>query len=124
MLSLRFKILAVAATLILLSQIGTVVTVLVTANRDVSARATLALEAGSEIFQKTNQSRTAQFGNTVSALAADYGFKRAIATDQSRAPGRGRYCAAIRHRRAIDRIDRGRDKNQSPIPKVSRPGPR
>ena len=80
MLSLRFKILAVAATLILLSQIGTVATVLVTANRDVSARATLALEAGSEIFQKTNQSRTAQFGNTVSALAADYGFKRAIGT--------------------------------------------
>ena len=56
-LSLRFKILAVAATLILLSQIGTVATVLVTANRDVSARATLALEAGSEIFQKTNQIR-------------------------------------------------------------------
>jgi diguanylate cyclase (GGDEF)-like protein len=80
MLSLRFKILAVAATLILLSQVGTVVTVLVTANRDVSDRARRALEAGSEVVRSSNQSRAVQFGNTVSALAADYGFKRAIGT--------------------------------------------
>jgi hypothetical protein len=61
MLSLRFKILAVAATLILLSQIGTVVTVLVTANRDVSDRARRALEAGSEVFQSTNQGKGARY---------------------------------------------------------------
>ena len=36
MRSLRFKILAVAAALVLLSQAGTVMTVLVTANRDVA----------------------------------------------------------------------------------------
>ena len=50
MRSLRFKILAVAAALVLLSQAGTVMMVLVTANRDVSERARTTLETGARIF--------------------------------------------------------------------------
>ena len=80
MLSLRAKILAVASTLVLLSQAGTVMTVLVTANRDVSERASRSLESGARIFRQTADSRAAQLGNTVKALASDFGFKQAVAS--------------------------------------------
>ena len=80
MRSLRFKILVVSAALILVSQLGTVMTVLVTANRDVSERAVRALEAGSVVLQKANHGRATEFSNTVNALAADFGFKQAIGT--------------------------------------------
>ena len=80
MRSLRYKILAVAAALVLLSQAGTVMTVLVTANRDVSERARRALDTGARIFEQTSQSRATQLGSTVSVLASDYAFKQAVAS--------------------------------------------
>jgi len=80
MRSLRFKILAVAAALVLLSQAGTVMTVLVTAKRDVADRARIRLESGGRIFAQTAATRADQLGNTVSALAADYAFRQAVAT--------------------------------------------
>lgn len=80
MRSLRFKILAVAAALVLLSQAGTVMTVLVTANRDVAERARERLATGGRIFDQTAQARASQLGNTVSVLAADYAFKQAVAS--------------------------------------------
>jgi diguanylate cyclase (GGDEF)-like protein len=81
--SLRFKILAVAAMLVLLTQAGTVTTVLITANRDISARAQRALEAGARVFEQTSAARATQLGNTVSVLAADYAFKQAVASHDS-----------------------------------------
>lgn len=80
MRSLRFKILAVAAALVLLSQAGTVITVLFTANRDVAERARQRLETGGDIVDQAAQMRTSQLGNTVSVLAADYAFKQAVAS--------------------------------------------
>jgi len=76
--SLRFKILATAAALVLLSQVGTVATVLVTARQDVADRAERALETGAEVLAQTSASQTEQFAGTVQALAADYGFKQAV----------------------------------------------
>ncbi len=81
--SLRSKIFAVAATLVLLSQVGTVMMVLVTANRDVTARAELALQSAQRIHQRTSDMRARQIGSTVKALAADFGFKRALATGET-----------------------------------------
>ncbi len=80
MRSLRFKILVVAAALVLLSQVGTVMTVLVTANREVSERARANLESGARIFEQTSQSRATQLGSTVNVLASDYAFKQAVAS--------------------------------------------
>jgi diguanylate cyclase (GGDEF)-like protein len=80
MRSLRLKILAVAAALVLLSQAGTVATVLVTANRDVAERARLRLETGSRTFEQLSHGRAMQLGNTVDVLAADYAFRQAVAT--------------------------------------------
>lgn len=80
MRSLRVKILAVAAALVLLSQAGTVATVLVTANRDVAERARSRLETGSRTFEQLSRSRAIQLGNTVNVLASDYAFKQAVAT--------------------------------------------
>jgi hypothetical protein len=80
MRSLRFKILAVAAALVLLSQAGTVMTVLVAANRDAADRARSALQAGARVFEQTSQSRATQLGSTVNVLASDYAFKQAVAS--------------------------------------------
>jgi diguanylate cyclase (GGDEF)-like protein len=76
--SLRFKILATAATLVLLSQAGTVTTVLVTARQDVANRADRALETSAEVLLQATISQTEQFASTVQALAGDYGFKQAV----------------------------------------------
>jgi len=83
MRSLRVKILATAALLILLSQIGTVTAVLVTANSDVSERAEGSLIAGTELLSNATTSRAGQLGNTVRALASDYGFKQAVGTRET-----------------------------------------
>ncbi len=80
MQSLRFKILAVASTLVLLSQAGTVFTVLFTANRDVAERARASLETGARIFEQTTRARAEQLGATVKVLAADFAFKQAVAS--------------------------------------------
>ena len=80
MRSLRYKILAVATALVLLSQAGTVMTVLVTANRDVAERARQRLETGRRLFEQTVQARTSQLSNTVRVLSADYAFKQAVAS--------------------------------------------
>lgn len=80
MLSLRFKILAVAAILVLLSQIATVAAVLFTANRDVAARASDSLEIGATVLEQAFRSEAEQAENTVAALASDYGFKQVVAT--------------------------------------------
>jgi diguanylate cyclase (GGDEF)-like protein len=78
MLSLRVKILAVAVALVVLSQVGTVTGVLFTANRDVAERARSAMSVGAGVIEQTLNSEARQFENTVTALAADYGFKQAI----------------------------------------------
>ena len=83
MRSLRVKILATAALLILLSQVGTVTAVLFTANADVSERAETALIAGTELLSNATASRAEQLGNTVRALASDYGFKQAVGTGET-----------------------------------------
>lgn len=83
MRSLRVKILATAALLIMLSQIGTVSAVLFTANSDVSERAETALIAGTEVLSNATASRADQLGNTVRALASDYGFKQAVGTGET-----------------------------------------
>lgn len=80
MRSLRFKVLALAATLILLTQAGTVSTVLVTASRDVSAREATAFETGGRVVDQVSRSRTGQLGSIVNVLAGDYAFKQAVAT--------------------------------------------
>ncbi len=83
MFSLRTKILAVAAALVLLSQIGTVSIVLLSANKDVSQRASRSLQTGMNVLRKAASSRAAEFENTVRALASDYGFKQAVGTGDS-----------------------------------------
>ena len=79
MLSLRAKILAAAAALVLLSQAGTVTAVLVTANRDVADRATRALRNGAAVLTRLGQSRSEQLGRATLALASDFGFRQAVA---------------------------------------------
>lgn len=79
--TLRFKILAVAAALIVLSQLGTVATVLLTARNDVGERAAQTMHRAASIITETTESRANQFEDTVIALAADYGFRQAIATE-------------------------------------------
>jgi diguanylate cyclase (GGDEF)-like protein len=76
--SLRYKILVTAAALVLLSQVGTVATVLVTARQDVATRAERSLETGAEVLTLAVTSQAEQFSSTVQALAADYGFKQAV----------------------------------------------
>ena len=78
--SLRFKVLALAAALILLTQAGTVSTVLVTASRDVSARSDAAFETGGRVVEQVSRSRAEQLGSMVRVLAADYAFKQAVAS--------------------------------------------
>lgn len=79
MRSLRFKILSVAAALVILSQAGTVTSVLVMAKRDVATRAEGALLGGAGVLEQSRQTRLAQLGNTVQALASDFAFKQAVA---------------------------------------------
>lgn len=81
--SLRFKILATAAALVLVSQAGTVSTVLYTANKDVSTRAAAAMQSGASVLGNATRSRANQLGGTVQALASDYGFKQAISTREN-----------------------------------------
>lgn len=83
MRSLRVKILTTTATLILASQISTVTAVLVTANKDVSARAETNLLAGADLLSTTIDSRADQLAATVSALASDFGFKQAVGTGET-----------------------------------------
>ncbi len=78
MQSLRVKILATAAILILASQAGTVAVVLFTAKADVAERAEQSMQAGTELLGNATASRADQLANTVRALAADYGFKQAV----------------------------------------------
>lgn len=80
MRSLRFKVLALAGALVLLSQAGTVASVLVTANREVSARAEQKLATGGRVLEEIILGRALQLGSTVSVLAADFAFKQAVAT--------------------------------------------
>lgn len=78
MLSLRTKILAIAATLVLLSQGGTVFAVLLSAGKDVGVRASQSLETGMVVLRKAASSRARDFETTVAAIAADYGLKQAV----------------------------------------------
>jgi len=78
MQTLRFKILATAAALVLLSQIGTVAAVLITARQDVAERAERTLETGADVLGQATASQAEQFASTVQALASDYGFKQAV----------------------------------------------
>jgi diguanylate cyclase (GGDEF)-like protein len=80
MRSLRLKVLALASALVVLSQAGTVTSVLVTANRAVADRAEQKLATGSRVLDEIVQSRALQLGSTVSVLAADFAFKQAVAS--------------------------------------------
>ena len=80
MRSFRFKILALVAALVTLSQIATLVAVLVTANRDVSDRSKDRLDVGAAVFDQFMRSRDIQLRTTVRVLTADFGFKKAVAT--------------------------------------------
>jgi diguanylate cyclase (GGDEF)-like protein len=79
--SLRFKILMLAALLLAGSEIATIAAVLVTASRDVYQRAQESLRVGSTVLDEFMQSRSRALRTTVRVLAADYGFKEAVASN-------------------------------------------
>jgi diguanylate cyclase (GGDEF)-like protein len=78
--SLRFKVLLLAALLLAGSEVATVAAVLVTANRDVYQRARESLRVGATVLDEFMQSRSRALRTTVRVLAADYGFREAVAT--------------------------------------------
>jgi len=79
--SLRFKILMLAALLLAGSKIATIVAVLVTASRDVYARAQESLRVSSTVLDESMQSRSRALRTTVRVLASDYAFKEAVASN-------------------------------------------
>jgi diguanylate cyclase (GGDEF)-like protein len=78
MRSLRLKILALAALLVVLTQAGTIGAVLVTANREVSARAQQELLTASDVLDRVMRLRSDQLHNTMRILAEDRQFSAAL----------------------------------------------
>lgn len=78
MSSLRIRIFALAALLVVLSQAGTVATFLFTANQQVTAREQRSLMAGGVLLDQLNQSHSELLSDSMRLLANDPDFKRAI----------------------------------------------
>ncbi len=76
--SLRFKILAGVAVIVLLTQAGTIGTVLVTANEEVSVRTEKELTTGAELFERLMNVRATRLKNFLRAASADPGLVAAI----------------------------------------------
>ncbi len=80
--NLRSKILILAMALVVVTQVGTLATILFTANRDVSAQAQASLETGGSMFREVMRRRVDSLRNNVDILASDFAFKQAVATQE------------------------------------------
>jgi len=78
--SLRFKILVIAAVLVVLTQAGTIGTVLVTANRAASTRAESDLATGATLFKRLMDVRATGLRNFIRAAAASRRLSGVIAS--------------------------------------------
>jgi diguanylate cyclase (GGDEF)-like protein len=80
MLNLRSKILASAAILVTACQLVTLLMLLVTTKADVLQRATESLENNAVMLNSIAATQNGQAQATITALASDFAFKRAVAT--------------------------------------------
>jgi len=87
MRTLRFKILALAALLVVLTQLGTIAAVLYTANREVGVRAERLLEGAAAITYQLAQGRGTRLRTAGAVLAGDAFFRGAIAAGDRAAMG-------------------------------------
>ena len=78
MRSLRSKILALAALLVVLTQFSTVGAVLLTANREVSNRAEQILHKAANIAGQLSASRHTRLRSAGAVLAADAQFRNTV----------------------------------------------
>jgi diguanylate cyclase (GGDEF)-like protein len=78
--NLRSKILILAMALVVVTQVGTLATILFTANRNVSAQAQDSLETGGSMFRDVMHRRTTALRNNVKLLAADTAFREAVSS--------------------------------------------
>jgi diguanylate cyclase (GGDEF)-like protein len=85
MRTLRFKILGLAAMLVVITQLGTIAAVLVTANREVGVRAARLLENAGTVTVQLAKGRDARLRNAGAVLAADPVFRGAIVGNDSAA---------------------------------------
>lgn len=78
MQTLRFKILGLAALLVVITQLGTIAAVLLTANREVAVRAQRLLEEAGTVTVQLAQGRDTRLRTAGAVLAADPSFRGAI----------------------------------------------
>ncbi|MDH5254952.1 MAG: hypothetical protein OEW72_03455, partial [Gammaproteobacteria bacterium] len=78
MRTLRFKILGLAAMLVVVTQLGTIAAVLFTANREVGVRAGRLLESASAVSVQLARGRDTRLRTAGAVLAADPVFRGAI----------------------------------------------
>jgi len=81
--SLRFKILAGVAVIVLLTQAGTIGTVLFTANEEVSVRAEKELATGAELFERLMNVRATQLKSFLRTASSDPKLVAAIETQDT-----------------------------------------
>jgi len=79
MRSLRFKVLLLATLLVAISQVGTISTVLVTADHDLTDRAHARLERGGEQLARLRAAREAGIVRSARIMANDPALRRAVA---------------------------------------------
>ena len=81
--SLRAQVFVLVALLVVITQVATVTIVLYTANRDVAAQAHEAIGTGGGILRQIMDGRAKQLRDTVQLLVSDFGFKQAVASDDT-----------------------------------------
>jgi diguanylate cyclase (GGDEF)-like protein len=78
--SFRNRLLALIIGLVVITQSVTLVAVLASTEHEVRERADAQLRSGSQVVQQFLRLRAGQLASTVGVLAADFGFKEAVAT--------------------------------------------
>jgi diguanylate cyclase (GGDEF)-like protein len=81
--SFRNRLLALIIALVVVTQTVTLVAVLARTARDVQARATEQLRSGGSVAQQFVRFRENQLANAVAVLAADFGFRSAVASGEA-----------------------------------------
>lgn len=100
MRTLRFKILGLAALLVVVTQLGTIAAVLFTANREVGVRAGRLLESAGTVTVQLAQGRDTRLRTAGAVLAADPFFRGAIVGNDKAAMAT--ILAAQRQRAEVD----------------------
>ena len=84
MKNVRFKILILAMALVVVTQVGNLATILLTAKRDVSTQAQTSLHKGGATIREVMRRRTDRLVKDADLLAADIGFRQAVGAQDAR----------------------------------------